>query len=168
MSFLSGNFESKSTILITGGGTGIGLALAQRFLALGHVVIAVGRRQTVLDEAAKNNPGLLTVQGDIGSDATRITLFEKVVKDFPDVNVLVNNAGFGNFGASPLKDTTADDWQSHKDVIETNLTGSIHMSILFIPHFLTKSNAMIINNTSMLAFFPIAGSGITYSLTKGL
>jgi uncharacterized oxidoreductase len=168
MSFLGENSVTKSTILITGGGTGIGLALAQRFMALGHVVIAVGRRQNVLDEAAKNNPGLLTIQGDIGSDATRVTLFKKVIEDFPDVNVLVNNAGFGNFGASPLKDTTLEDWQSHKDVIETNLTGSIHMSILFIPHFLTKPNALIVNNTSMLAFFPIAGSGITYSLTKGL
>jgi uncharacterized oxidoreductase len=165
MSFL--NSQNKSTIFITGGGTGIGLALAQRLLALGHVVIVAGRRQAQLDQAQKENPALKTIQGDIGSDTSRIALFEKVVREFPDVNVLINNAGISNGAKSPpLKDTTPADWQKHKDVIDINLVGTIHMSILFLPHLTTKQNALIANNTSILAFFPYAAS-VTYSATKG-
>jgi uncharacterized oxidoreductase len=166
MSFLNGNSGNKSTILITGGATGIGLALAKRFLALGHVVIAVGRRQNVLIQAQKENPGLHIVQGDVGSETNRVAIFDKVIKEFPDINVLINNAGICDVNASALKDTTAKDWQSHKDTIEINLMSAIHLSILFIPHLITKPNSLIANNSSILAFFPIAESAL-YSASKG-
>eukprot|EP01034_Spumella_vulgaris_P039590 gene39590-48913_t len=155
MSFLSASSAEKSTILITGGATGIGLALAQRFLSLGHVVIAAGRRQEVLDKAAKETPGLKVIQGDVGSDETRIALFQKVIKEFPDVNVLINNAGAPAM-FPPLKDTSAADWKNHTDMLNINLNGPIHLSILFTPHFITKQNALIANVTGMLAFFPMA------------
>jgi uncharacterized oxidoreductase len=165
MSFLANNnSNSKSTILITGGASGIGLALAEQFLALGHVVIAAGRRQTVLDKAQEAHPNLKTIQGDISSDAGRIALFEKATREFPDLNVLVNNAGV-NPTVGPLKDTTEADWSGHKDNIEINLIGSIHMSILFIPHLITKSNALIANVTSILAFFQFAPVS-TYGASK--
>jgi uncharacterized oxidoreductase len=166
MSFLNNSSNTKSTILITGGASGIGLALAQRLLTLGHTVIVAGRRHAVLEQAKKENYDLKTVQGDIGTDAGRIALFQKVTKDFPEINVLVNNAGVLNGSAPPLKDTTAIDWQGHKDVIEINLVGTIHMSILFLPHLITKRNALIVNNTSILAFIPVAVAA-TYSATKG-
>eukprot|EP01034_Spumella_vulgaris_P026796 gene26796-33432_t len=143
MSFLNSSTagDGKSTILITGGGSGIGLGLAQRLLTLGH-------------------------EGDIGSDASRIALFEKVVKEFPEVNVLINNAGVSNGAKYPsVKNVTAAGWESHKEVIDINLTGTIHLSILFIPHLITKKNALIANNSSILAFFPYAASYI-YSATK--
>eukprot|EP01034_Spumella_vulgaris_P027589 gene27590-34333_t len=163
MSFL--NNSEKSTIFITGGASGIGLALAVRLLALGHVVIVAGRRQSVLDQAQNEHPELKTIQGDIGSDASRVALFEKVVKEYPDVNVLINNAGVLNASASPLKDTTAEDWEGHKSVIDINLVGTIHLSILFLPHLATKPRPLIVNNTSILAFIPVAVAA-TYSATK--
>eukprot|EP01034_Spumella_vulgaris_P046132 gene46132-57521_t len=164
MSFLhSSNSEVKSTILITGGASGIGLALSQRLLALGHVVIASGRRQAQLEKAQEGNPNLKIIQGDVSSDAGRIALFEQVTREYPDVNVLINNAGIINH--AKLIDATAEDWQGHKDVLETNLTAPIHLSILFTPHFITKKHSLIANNTSCLAFFPVAGAP-TYSATK--
>eukprot|EP01034_Spumella_vulgaris_P027079 gene27079-33749_t len=164
MSFLSSTSTQKSTILVTGGGTGIGLALSTRLADLGHTVIIAGRRQAQLDEAKAAHPKLKIVQGDIGSDASRIALFEKVTKEFPAVNVLINNAGvFGPM--TPIKDVGVADWKAWKDVIEINVTGNIHMSTLFIPHFLTKPFAYISNVSSVLAFFPFAGAPV-YSASK--
>jgi uncharacterized oxidoreductase len=128
-------------------------------------VIAAGRRQAVLDQAQKEHPKLKTIQGDIGSDTGRIALFQKVTKDFPDVNVLINNAGIVSPSKAALKDTIASDWESHKQVLEINLTGNVHLAILFIPHLATKQNALIANVTSILAFFPIASMS-TYCATK--
>eukprot|EP01034_Spumella_vulgaris_P023977 gene23977-30263_t len=96
--------SQKSTILITGGASDIGLAIGQRLLALGHTVIAAGRRQDVLDSAAKANPGLKIIQADVSTDAGRIELFTKTVKQFPEINVLFNNAGVVHNELPPLKD----------------------------------------------------------------
>jgi uncharacterized oxidoreductase len=166
MSFLNSTEAQKSTVLITGGASGIGLALAERFMALGHTVIATGRRQTVLDAAVVSNPLLKIIQSDISSDAGRIALFERVIKEFPEVNVLINNAGIVNPNNPLLKDTTPSDWEEHKAVYETNLIAPTHLSILFTPHFITKPHALIANNTSVLAFFPYAGVS-SYSGSKG-
>eukprot|EP01034_Spumella_vulgaris_P033109 gene33109-40858_t len=162
MSFLSNT--QKSTILVTGGASGIGLALSVKLSALGHTVIVAGRRQTQLDEAQKANPKLKTIQGDIGSDAGRIALFQNATRQFPDLNVLVNNAGILGAGG-PLKDSTPAEWETYKSVIETNFVGAIHLTTLFLPHLVSKSNALVVNNTSILAFFPVAGVPI-YAATK--
>ncbi len=166
MSFLNNNSDQKSTILVTGGGSGIGLAISQRLIKLGHTVIAAGRRQDRLDQAARENPGLKTIRGDVSTDASRIALFQQVVKEFPEVNVLINNAGVANFDVPPLKDTTAQGWEEHKAIMDTNINGTVHLSILFLPHLLTKPNALIANVTSIVGFFPVANES-TYSLTKG-
>lgn len=106
MSFLNSTSTQKSTILVTGGGTGIGLALSTRLADLGHTVIIAGRRQAQLDAAKAAHPKLQVIQGDIGSDASRIALFQKVSKDFPAVNVLINNAGMTDPSMTPIKDAT--------------------------------------------------------------
>ncbi len=163
MSFL--NLSQKSTILITGGATGIGLSLTKRLLDLGHTVIAVGRRQDVLDEAKIAHPKLEILPGDIGSDIGRIALHQAALQRFPDINVLFNNAASLNMTPA-LKDSTEGDWEKHKQMIETNVNGMVHMSILFLPHLLTKPHALIANTTSFLGFVPASVVG-TYCATKG-
>jgi uncharacterized oxidoreductase len=165
MSFLSENHLEKSTILITGGATGIGLAVAQRLLALGHVVIAAGRRADVHEKAAKANPGLKTIQGDVSTDAGRIALFEKTVRDYPAVNVLFSNAGVINPNLPPLKQMTAADWAVNKSTLAVNLEGPIHLSILFLPQLLKQPRGLVMFNTSILAIFPFANESV-YSATK--
>jgi uncharacterized oxidoreductase len=166
MSFLNSTSTQKSTILITGGASGIGLALAVRLLALGHTVIAAGRRLDKLNEAKTANPSLKTIQGDVSSDTSRIALFNKVVKEFPEVNVLINNAGFANIAPPDYKDTTPEIWEGHKDQFNTNLIGTIHLSILFAPHLATKTNALIVNVTSIVGFAPLNVIS-TYAACKG-
>ncbi len=167
MSFLSSASSiQKSTVLVTGGGTGIGLALSKKLIGMGHTVIVVGRRQAQLDEAKSVNPKLNIIQGDVGSDISRIALFQKVINDFPEVNVLINNAAIAEFAGPLLKDTTPAAWEQHKTEIEINLVGPIHLSTLFLPHFVSKPHALIVNVTSVVAFFPVA-VGSTYSATKG-
>lgn len=85
-------WPSSATVLITGGATGIGLGLAKTLISLGHKVIVTGRRPDKLDEAMREAPGLITIQNDIESDEGRKELFDRVTKDYPEVNVLVNNA----------------------------------------------------------------------------
>lgn len=164
MSFLNAS-QPKSTILVTGGATGIGLVLSKRLVALGHTVVAAGRRQDALDSAKTAVPGLHTIQGDVGSDAGRIALHRAVLAAYPTLNVLINNAGVGG-QLTPLKDFTQSDWEKEKSLIGINIEGPIHLSILFIPHLLQQPRALIANVSSVLAFVPYADLAV-YSASKG-
>ena len=84
---------TNRTILITGGSAGIGLAFAVKFLELGNEVIVTGRRQSVLDEVKKKYPKLHTIQSDVGDVAQIAALAARVKADFPNLDVLMNNAG---------------------------------------------------------------------------
>jgi uncharacterized oxidoreductase len=164
MSLLSS--EQKSTILITGGASGIGLALAKQFVTMGHTVIVAGRRQQQLDIAKLEVPALHSIQGDVSNDAERIALYQKVVKKFPEINVLFNNAGCLD-PATPFKNLTSSDWDQHKNVIAVNLEGPIHLSTLFLKHFLAHGKpSLIANVSSMSVFIPFASSA-TYAASKG-
>ena len=81
------------TILITGGSAGIGLAFALKFLELGNQVIVTGRRQSVLDEVKAKYPNLHTIQSDVADSAQIATLGSRIRRDFPRLDVLMNNAG---------------------------------------------------------------------------
>ena len=83
----------RNTVLITGGASGIGLALAERFLRAGSKVIICGRRAHKLDEARGRHPTLHTHVCDLADPSARVTLAEWATRAFPDLNVLVNNAG---------------------------------------------------------------------------
>jgi uncharacterized oxidoreductase len=149
------------TVLITGGSSGIGLALAERFWREGNEVIVCGRRAEALLAAASTVPGLHTLVADTGSEEARVSLWTTVVKKFPKVDVLVNNAGIQR----RVDVQRSEPWQSLRQEIGINLEGPIHLSLLAIPHFLRQSQPAILNVSSGLAFAPAASVPI-YCATK--
>jgi uncharacterized oxidoreductase len=153
---------SGNTILITGGATGIGLALAERFLTQGNTVIICGRREDKLQEARQKHPDLHIRVADLAQESERSALFLWVKAVFPQVNVLVNNAGIQRRGA--LTDMK-EPWGQYQTEIAINLEAPIHLSLLFLPHLQEQQNPAIINVTSGLAFSPLAIAPI-YSATK--
>lgn len=153
---------SGNTILITGGSSGIGLAFAERFIEAGNTVIVCGRRESVLQDAKEKFPNLITRVSDIGLESDRIPLFDWVTTNYPDVNILVNNAGIGQY-FHVLK--AKENWSYYNKEIMINFEAPIHLSMLFAQFFAGKQDAAIVNVTSGLAFTPLA-IGPVYSATK--
>jgi uncharacterized oxidoreductase len=151
-----------NTILITGGGTGIGRGLAEAFHALGNQVIVSGRRKEMLDDVTQANPGIKSLALDI-QDATAIRGFAaRTVEQFPALNVLINNAGI--MRAEKLTDQQADLADSEA-IVATNLLGPIRLTAALLPHLQKQPSATIINVSSGLAFVPLAFTP-TYCATK--
>ncbi|MDN4072037.1 SDR family oxidoreductase [Fictibacillus terranigra] len=151
-----------NTILITGGASGIGLAFAERFLKEGNKVIVAGRREEKLAEAKEKYPELHTKVCDVSKEDERIALFEWASSEFPDLNVLVNNAGI----QQRVNLQNADhDWSYYQKEMAINIEGPIHLSMLFIPHLKKQKRAAIMNITSGLAIQPGVWVPI-YSATK--
>ncbi|NMO76508.1 MULTISPECIES: SDR family oxidoreductase [Niallia] len=155
---------SGNTILITGGSAGIGLAFAERFIKAGNKVIVCGRREEALQQAKEKFPNLVTYVSDLSIEADRIKLFDWITANYPDVNVLVNNAGIQQ-RFNVLKADAKTDWSYFNKEITINMEASIQLSMLFAPYFATKKEAAMINVTSGLAFTPMAIAPI-YSATK--
>ncbi|MEK8128871.1 SDR family NAD(P)-dependent oxidoreductase [Paenibacillus filicis] len=153
-----------NTILITGGGSGIGLAFAERFVKAGNTVIITGRREHVLQEAKEKYPSLIRRVSDLDMESERVALFDWVTANYPEVNVLVNNAGIQQ-GFSVLKGDAKNNWSYYSKEITTNLEAPFHLSMMFAPYFATKEEATIVNVTSGLAFTPYVVVPI-YSATK--
>jgi uncharacterized oxidoreductase len=153
---------SGNTILITGGASGIGFALARRFVEAGSEVIACGRRADQLEKARSLCPGLKTVVADVSTAQGRTELFDRVVREFPSLNILINNAGIQN---RPPPLAQPQSWQSSVQEIAINFEAPIHLSMLFLPHLLKQSNPAIMNVTSGLAFAPISFMPV-YCATK--
>jgi uncharacterized oxidoreductase len=156
--------SSGNTILITGGNAGIGLAFAERFIKAGNKVIVCGRRKEVLQNVKEKFPSLITRVCDLAIEAERIALFDWVTSNYPDVNVLINNAGIQQL-INVLKADARNDWSYINKEIITNLEAPFQLSMLFAPFFATKEEATIINVTSGLAFTPFVIAPI-YSATK--
>jgi uncharacterized oxidoreductase len=142
-----------NTILITGGATGIGFAMAERFVALDNTVIICGRRQAKLDEAKRRLPGLHAKRCDISKEGERRELYEWVAREFKELNVLVNNAGIQR----PIDFRKGmEDLLKNEDEIEINLRSQIYLSALFIPLLMKQGDSAIINVGSGLGFVPLA------------
>ncbi len=155
---------SGNTILITAGGSGIGLSFAERFIKRGNQVIICGRRENALQKGKDVFPGLITGVCDLTIESERIALFEWVTAHFPEINGLVNNAGIlQRFNV--LKADVKKNWGYFAKEITANLEAPLHLSMLFAPIFAEKEAAAIINVTSGLAFTPLAVTPI-YSTTK--
>ena len=151
-----------NTVLITGGGTGIGLAFAKRFSSRGNRVIVCGRRAEPLAAAKSETPALETMQCDVSTEVNRIALDEEVVAKFSALNVLVNNAGIGRRHAPLLQ---PQDWASHRKELSTNLEAPMHLSMLLGPHLATSPFGAIVNVSSGLGIVPMANLP-TYCLSK--
>jgi hypothetical protein len=139
------------TILITGGASGIGLALAERFARAKNKVIVCGRREAALAAARTLVPGLHTLRADVSTARERVALFERVTREHPELDVLVNNAGVQNH-LPPLTET--QEWSQHAHEIETNLGAPMHLAMLFLPHLLSRPEAAILNVSSGLRLHP--------------
>jgi len=142
-----------NTVLITGGSTGIGLAIAEALIKAGNQVLICGRRAEMLVEAKKRFPDLQYRVCDISNENSRKDLFHWAISEFPGVNILINNAGRQReidftLGAPELTDGESE--------IDINLTAGIHLSSLFIPYFIKQGReSAIANITSGLAFIPL-------------
>jgi len=150
-----------NTVLITGGASGIGLALAERFIQAGSSVIICGRREDKLKEAQSKYPQLHIRVCNVANPAERTALFTWVTETYPGLNILVNNAGIQL--RIQLQQKPA--WETLGEEMAINLEAPIHLSTLFIPHLLQKERPAIINITSGLAFVPLANVPV-YCATK--
>ena len=151
-----------NTILITGGATGIGQALAETLVNAGNTVIICGRREAKLKEAKDKLPQIRTKVCDVSKEKEREALFVWVKENYPDLNVLINNAGIQRI--INLKKGTKELFNGENE-IETNFIAPIYLSAYFIPWFLKKKEAVIINVSSGLGFVPIAVMPV-YCATK--
>jgi uncharacterized oxidoreductase len=151
----------KRTALITGGTSGIGLELAKQLLERGNTVIVTGRDQDKLDAARRTLPGVHAVKSDVSDPGAIALLYEGVLTQFPALDTLFNNAGImRNLNLNrdrDLKDVTRE--------IEINLSGPVRMVQQFLPHLKTRTDALIVNVSSGLAFIPFPASPV-YCATK--
>jgi uncharacterized oxidoreductase len=150
-----------NTILITGGGSGIGEALAQRLADLGNTVIVAGRRVEALQSAIADRPSMHAVALDIDSAEATAAFATKLLADFPALNVVINNAGIMRFETLD----TARDLADAEATITTNLLGPIRLTNALIDHLVARGDGVLINVTSGLAFVPLTVTA-TYCATK--
>jgi uncharacterized oxidoreductase len=151
-----------NTILITGGGSGIGRGLAESFHALGNRVIIAGRRKKVLDEVTARNPGMKSVELDIEKPASIGAVTAALAKEYPELNVVVNNAGI--MRAEALE-TQAEEVADAEAMVTTNLLGPIRLTARLLPLLRKQPYSAIMNVSSGLAFVPLAATP-TYCATK--
>jgi uncharacterized oxidoreductase len=152
--------SSGNTILITGGGTGIGRALAEALHALGNQVIIAGRRKEALDATTAANPGMASMVLDVEDPAAIKAFAARVTAAHPALNVLINNAGIMR-----PEDLQKGELADAEAMITTNLLGPIRLIAALLPALRRQAHATIINVSSGLAFVPLALTP-TYSATK--
>jgi uncharacterized oxidoreductase len=155
------NMTTGNTILITGGGSGIGRELARRFNALGNTVIVAGRRKEALEETIAGRERMHAITLDIEDPKAIAAFAERVTTEHPSLNILINNAGI--MRREDL--TTGRDLRDAEETIVTNLLGPIRLTNALIDHLTGQPNAAIVNVSSGLAFVPLSGTP-TYNATK--
>ncbi|MHA6720940.1 SDR family oxidoreductase [Sphingomonas sp. RS6] len=152
---------SGNTILITGGGSGIGAALAKRFHDAGNTVIVAGRRLDALEAACEGRANMHAMTLDVESAEAVADFAGRLLGAHPGLNVLINNAGIMRFEALDTKRDLAD----AEATITTNLLGPIRLIDALVDHLVATPDAAIVNVTSGLAFVPLVTTP-TYNATK--
>lgn len=151
-----------NTIIITGGGSGIGRGLAEAFHKLGNQVIIAGRRKDVLEGVAGANPGMKWLTLDVADAASIQKFAAAVAKEYPTANVLINNSGMMKLEdiSGKTTDTTAAE-----ETITTNLLGPIRLTAALLPQLRKQAHSAVLMVTSGLAFLPLTMTP-TYCATK--
>lgn len=147
-------YMQGNTILITGGGSGIGRGLAEAFHKLGNLVVIGGRRRGVLEQTAAANPGMGWVVLDTTKPESITAAAADVASRYPLLNVVINNAGVQRVHDYAQPQTLRS--AAVREEIETNIYGVLDMAAAFLPHLLQQPSATLINVSSGLAFLPIA------------
>src|SRR5260370_38481642 len=152
----------NNTNLIPGGGSGIGYELTKQLKAMSNTIPITVRDQAKMERAKAAFPKIHPFRSDVSDPKAIATLYEKVSTQFPELNILINNAGIMreinvHDKAGGLEDITRE--------IEINLSGPIRMVKQFLPHLKTKSGAAIMNVSSGLTFVPLPISPV-YCATK--
>jgi uncharacterized oxidoreductase len=151
-------------VLITGGATGIGFALAERFVSAGSEVMVCGRRVSRLRMAKRKLPALHIKRCDVSLESERRNLVRWSFARFPKLGILVNNAGIQR--QMDFTSPSVSKLPSNKDdEVGVNLTAYIRLCALFAPKFIRKDQAGIVNVSSGLGFVPIASMPV-YCATK--
>ena len=153
---------TDNTILITGGGSGIGRALAEAFHALGNQVVIAGRREDVLHAVTEANPGMAFLPVDLSSGVGIQAFARQVIESHPGLNVLIANAGIMLPEALAAAPSYLD---AAERTITTNLLGPIRLVAALLPHFKAQPRSAILTVSSGLAFVPLAMTP-TYCATK--
>ncbi|MGX1785656.1 SDR family oxidoreductase [Bosea sp. NPDC055332] len=152
---------SGNTILITGGGSGIGRALAEALHKAGNQIVIAGRREALLHEVTSANPGMEALLLDIQDKEDVAAFARQAVESFPALNAVIHNAGIMRSEAV----TAGDFLDTAEDTIATNLLGPIRLTSALLPHLLKQERAAILTVSSGLAFVPLATTP-SYSATK--
>jgi uncharacterized oxidoreductase len=150
-----------NTVFITGGGSGIGRGLAEALHKLGNQVIIAGRRKGHLTDTVQANPGMHAIELNIEDPASIAAVAQEVVTKYPEVNVLINNAGIMHVDdvSGGIDDAVA------ASTVTTNLLGPIRMTAALVEHLKKQKASAIINVSSVLGFVPLAFAAV-YSSTK--
>jgi uncharacterized oxidoreductase len=150
-----------NTILVTGGGSGIGRGLAEAFHKLGNKVIVAGRRKANLADVVQTNPGIDSVELDVADPENIATVSKELIAKYPKLNVLLNNAGIMLLDdvSKPIDDSVLT------SQFQTNFFGTVRMTSAFIEHLKAQESATVLNVSSVLGFVPMAFAAL-YSATK--
>ena len=151
-----------NTILVTGGGSGIGRGLAEAFHASGNRVIIAGRRRHALDETVAANPGMKSLTVDMRDPTAIRTFAAQAIEQFPSLNVVINNAGIMRRENLLVQQPDLADAEA---IVTTNLLGPLRLTAALLPHLQKQPRAAVVNVSSGLAFLPLALTP-TYCATK--
>jgi len=151
-----------NTILITGGSSGIGRALAEALHKEGNQLIVAGRRKSLLDEVTAANPGMKSAVLDVQNLDSLPAFAAQIASQYPSLNILINNAGIMN---NETLNDPSDDFSIVEDIVTTNLLAPLRLTAALLPHLKKQPHAAVITVSSGLAFMPLAMTP-TYCATK--